>query len=436
MFQVMKRVNLILVVLLLALPLAGCEQLLDELSPARRTPVNPAATPELVATQPPAVDPTRALPVEDLSQITLWLPPAFDPDNGSPQGKLLKKQLQSFSEANSLTVNVRVKALSGPSSLLESLTAASLAAPGSLPGVVILPRSDLAAAIESGLLMPLDVETPAPYQADYFALAGELATVKDTAYGIPFAADALCIAYNSLQVVYPPKLWREFLQLGKVLAFPAAAPNGLMMLQLYQDKGGEFTRTETQVTVEEEALQQTLLFLADGANKNVFPYWLTDFTTFADSWQALRDARATFALIWASQYLEETPANAAILKVPSFGEGSFTLADGWVIVFPETSPERFKLNQQLAADLVEPEFQGEWTESAGLIPLSPAALSAWKNAEAAATLLEIAASAHLLPPNDVLYEVGPLFTQATIEMLRRQTSYIESSNRIIKALAE
>ena len=432
-----QRFFILMAVFLLAFPLAGCAQLMDEFPFLQPATVEPAAPIEISATPTAVVEPTQAAPTADPNQVTIWLPPAFDPDNGSPEGKLLKKQLQLFSEANGgIDVNVRIKALSGPASLLESLTATSLAAPGALPGLVILPRNDLVAAVEARLLVPLDGDNPPSQQIETFALAAELAEVNDIAYGLPFAADALSIAYNSLQVAYPPTQWRELWQLQKILAFPAAEADAIFTALLYQDKGGDFRHNESQITLQEEALQQTLIFLADGANKNVFPYWLTNYTTYAESWQALRDARSTFSVIWASQYLEETPANTLIHPVPTFGTEDFTLADGWVIAFPETSPERFELNQKLAAYLVEPEFQGEWTESAGLIPLSEEALTVWENTEISAIVKEIAESAHLAPPAPVLDVVGPLFSQATIEMLRQKATYIESSNRIIKELAE
>ena len=185
-----------------------------------------------------------------------------------------------------------------------------------------------------------------------------------------------------------------------------------------------------------DGLQQTLMFLAEGANTDVFPYWLTDYTSYEESWQAVKDARAAYSIIWASQYLSELPENTSIRGVPSFGEEALTLAEGWVIAFPQTSPERFSLNQQLAAYLVDTEFQAAWTESAGMLPMSSQALAAWKNVDVSGILLEIAESAILVPTTLIVNKAGPLFTQATIEMLRKQTTYIESSNKIIKALAE
>ncbi len=439
MKRVILRSTALLFTLLLVFTTTGCEQLLAELPFLQNTveKTQPAAIPEVTPSMEPVETEAPSLMEEELTNITIWLPPAFDPENGSPEGQLLRRQLQAFSTENpEITVNIRIKALSGPGGLLDSLSAASLAAPAVLPGLLILPRADLEAAASSGLISPVEVENNPAFQVEQFAFAEDMAVFNDTRYGLPFAADALCLAYKSQQVVYPPKTWQEVIQLNKVLAFPAAEQQGSMALLLYLDKGGSFTQNEIEVTVNEEALQQTLLFLAEGANSDVLPYWLTDYTTYDESWQAVRDARASYAVILASQYLAEMTENTAITSLPSFDEEPLTLADGWVIAFPQTSPERLTVYQQLAAYLVEPEFQAAWTEAAGKLPVSSSALAAWKNSEVSGILLEIAQSARLAPSAQIVNKVGPLFTQATIEMLKKQTTYIESSNKIIKALAE
>lgn len=434
----MKKVVLVLA-LLLVFTTTGCGQLLAELPFLQSTPVKtqPAIVPQVTLSMVPMGTETPSLAEEDLTRITIWLPPAFDPDNGSPEGQLLRRQLQAFSTENpDISIEVRVKALSGPGGLLDSLSTASLAAPAVLPGLLILPRADLESAAISGLITRIEIENNPAFQVEQFAFAEDLAFVNDTRYGLPIVADALCLAYKSQQVVYPPTTWQEVIQLKKVLAFPAAEPQASTTLLFYLQKSGEFTQNELEITINEQALQQTLMFLAEGANADVFPYWLTDYSTFNDSWLAVKDARATYSVIQASQYLAELPENTAITALPAFDEVPLTLADGWVIAFPQTSPERLAKYQQLAAYLVDTDFQAAWTEAAGMLPVSSAALSAWKNTEVSGILLEIAETARLAPSAELMSKVGPLFNQATIEMLRKQTTYIESSNKVIKALAE
>ncbi len=435
-----RRLLLFLTTLVPVIFLAGCEQLLAEIPFISRTPAPTQLVP--VATITPAPTPqgsnTSLPPVEQLNQITLWLPPDFDPENGSPAASLLKQQLDDFAaDHEEMTINVRIKAPAGPGGMLDALSTASLAAPDVLPGLLILPRSEFEKAARQGLLMPVDEIDGMLNPGNLFPFAEEMTLVKGTRYAFPFAGDALCMAYKPVQVAYPPTRWQEYIQPdAKAMAFPAAEPQGIMPLLLYMSLGGSFGADETVINLREDALQESLRLLSDGANVNAFPYWLIDYTTFDQSWTALKDSNATYAVVWTSQYLAELPENITLANLPAPDDQPFTLADGWVLAFPQTSSEQLARYQLLAQHLLDTDFQSSWTEAAGLLPVSEEVLLGWKNTAVSGILLEIGRSARSLPLNYVFNEVGQLFQQGTIEMIRKQTSYIESSNKILKALSE
>lgn len=435
-----QRLLLIMITLTLVTFLAGCEQLLAEIPFMSRTPVPTQAVPAATITPAPTAhgSTTSLPPVEQIDQITLWLPPALDPENGSPAAALLKQQLNDFAaDHEDLTVNVRIKALTGPGGMLDSLTSASLAAPGVLPGLLILPRSEFEKAARQGLLMPVDEIETIVNPGKLFPFAENMTMVKGTRFAFPFAGDALCMTYKPIQVAYPPTRWQEFIQAdAKAMAFPAAEPRGIMPLLLYMSLGGGFGTDETVINLREDALQESLRLLSDGANVNAFPYWLIDYATFEQSWTALKDSNATYAVVWTSQYLAELPENITLSNLPIPDDEPFTLADGWMLAFPQTSSEQLARYQLLAQHLLDTDFQSRWTEAAGLLPVNEAILLGWKNKAVSGILLEIGRSARSLPLNYVINEVGHLFEQATIEMIRKQTSYIESSNKILKALSE
>jgi maltose-binding protein MalE len=261
--------------------------------------------------------------------------------------------------------------------------------------------------------------------------------IKGTRYGLPFAGDALCMVYKPVQVAYPPTKWQELVQVNvKVMAFPVSDPLGLMQTLFYMSRGGGFGGDDTKVSLDETALQKSLLLLSDGASSNAFPTWLTDYTTFDQSWQALLNSNATYSVIWVSQYLADPQDGIMLGTLPAWEESSYTLADGWVMAFPQTSSVQFVNYQLLAEYLLDTEFQSSWSEAAGILPVNKQVLSGWKNKEVSGILLEIGNTAHPLPNNFILSKIGPLFNQATIEMIRKQTTYIESSNKILKALSE
>jgi multiple sugar transport system substrate-binding protein len=435
-----RRLPLFLVALVFFVSSTGCEQLINEFPFLQGSQPTIAPTATSAPVETPVAQTTRTVttPEINLDQITLWLPPEFDPENGTPAGALLKAQLEIFkAEHEEYTLDVRIKATTGTGGMLDTLTTASLAAPGVVPGVLIMPRSEFEKAAENGLLMPVDAPEPADEQPLYFEYANDMSVVRDIQYGIPFAGDVLCMAYKPVEVAYPHTRWSELVQSNvKVTAFPAADPRALLETLLYMSRGGGFGTDEAVVTLDESALQQSLLILSNGATANAFPTWLTDFTDFDQAWQALLRSNATYAIIWASQYLTDARENITISHLPTWDDTNYTVADGWVLAFPQTSAEQLAGYQLLADYLLDTDFQASWTEAIGLLPVTEEALNRWNDPEVSAILLDISRSAHPMPSNLIMSEISPLFNQATVEMIRKQTTYIESSNKILKALAE
>ncbi len=110
---------------------------------------------------------------------------------------LLQARLDEFQRRNPrVSIETRVKAVSGPGGLLDSLTTASAAAPQALPDLVALPRDLLETAALKGLLLPLDNLTTALDDPDWYAYAASLARLQKNIYGLPFAGDALVLGYH------------------------------------------------------------------------------------------------------------------------------------------------------------------------------------------------------------------------------------------------
>ncbi len=224
MKRLLARSATLLFALVFFITATGCQQLLNEIPFPRRTALatQPEASPQATLTHDMQKTELPAVVEDKLDKIIFWLPPAFDPENGSSAGRRIQERLQAFRyDHPEVTIEVRVKALSGPGSLLDSLSAATLAAPAVVPGLLILPHADLAIAVSQGLIVPVEAEQNQANQADHFAFAEDLVRVNGLDYGLPFAADVFCLAYKNQQVAYPPVYWQEVIQLGKILAFPA-----------------------------------------------------------------------------------------------------------------------------------------------------------------------------------------------------------------------
>ena len=101
---------------------------------------------------------------------------------------------------------MRVKAASGPGGLIESLSAASAAAPAVLPALVALSRSDLETAALKGLVFSLDGLTRIVDDTDWYAYARQLALIQGSAFGLPFAGDAIAPVVPSRRYCPTPQL--------------------------------------------------------------------------------------------------------------------------------------------------------------------------------------------------------------------------------------
>ncbi len=418
--------------------ISGCQKVLTQFSFLNpniepTSSLKATTTPTMVLSTTPV--PSQVPNSEDV--LSIWLPPQFDPNNGTPAGDLLKAQLEKFSSDNpGISVNVRVKMETGSGGMLDSLTTASAAAPSILPGIVILSRSDLESAAQNGLLFPLE---PADLEIDFedlFPYARDMGKTREANYGVPFAGNALVLEFKPLQIGYPPMNWRDIFQQQAILAFPVADPKALIPLLLYQQVGGVISGEEEDVMLDEISLQRSFQIIADGTTANVFPYWLTEFTTFEQSQQALIDSSAAYAIVWSSQYLLEKPDNLTIASLPVVENQTMTFADGWVLAFPQTSSERYTAHLKLAEYLIDPEFNKEWSEAAGVLPVSKTVLSSWSDQRLTNILNPIAESAHLIPSNNIINALGTLLSDASKGLIRKQISYIQASNAIIKELTE
>ena len=67
-------------------------------------------------------------------------------------------------------------------------------------------------------------------------------------------------------------------------------------------------------------------------------------------------------------------------------------------------------------------FLAAWTQLAGYLPPRPEALAQWTDSTLRGVMEQIARSAQLVPPTDVLASLGPLLEQATVDVLKAEST--------------
>jgi multiple sugar transport system substrate-binding protein len=385
-------------------------------------PTNPAANATLTPTGPQILE--------------VWVPPQFDPASGSSAAEKLRLRLVAFETQNpDLKVRVRVKAASGPGGLIESLSAASAAAPAVLPALVALSRSDLETAALKGLVFSLDGLTRIVDDTDWYAYARQLALIQGSAFGLPFAGDALLLLYRPAKLPNAPVDWPALIQSNLPTAFAAADGQALTTLQLYLSAGGEVKDNQGRPTLQAVPLAQVLKLYDEGAKAGVFPNWLSQYQTDGQSWQAYREQRTQLLITWSSQYLTNLPADTAAAPLPSLGDKPFTLATGWVWALSDPLPERRPASIKLAEFLVTSEFLARWSSDAGYLPTRPSALTAWSNEGLRVLFSPIALSAQIRPSNDLLIGLGPILEDATLQIIKQQGDPVQIAQAAAERLA-
>lgn len=444
-------------VILLLFALTGCSNLPVRFAGSQEsgtlTPVESPLTASLTPTQeeplaspiPEGPSTPEQLPLDKppqplVSLLRLWLPPEFDPEKAGAAGALLKTRLEQFeAEHSGVKVEVRIKDLDGPGGLLESLAAASVSAPLTLPDLVLLPRPILESAALKGLLAPMDGLTDAMDDRSWFSYAQQLAHLETSTYGLPFAGDAMLLAYKPDLTGVVPHTLDDVSALGGVMLFPAADPHALHTLSMYLDGGGGLQDTQGRPLLDKSVLVKVLEFEQRASLAGAMPSWMTQYSDDTQVWDAFTGNQFPMAVTWASTFLKNLPDNPddmAVSPLPSWDGSPFTLAAGWCWALAGQDPERNRLGLQLAEFLIDKQFMAEWNLAAGYLPPRVDALQSWENSELRQTIEQISYSAQIMPQADLVSSLGPEISQAVVAVLKAESDPQNAAQAVIDQVSQ
>lgn len=404
---------------LAALLLGSCSQLPFLNSPGSGTP-SPVSSP--VPTDVPVQPTTSPLPTQQgVTSLVLWVPPQFDPDQETGAGELIREQLEAFEGDNpGLVVDVRVKSLEGTGSMLDALEAARAAAPRVLPDLVLLPRELMEEAAAAELIYPLEDSEILVSGEDWYPYAVSLSKVGGIPYGIPAAGDLLVLAYKSDVTEGPLADWEAVLETEKALAFPAADPGAVVTLALYESDGGELDRVDEAYTLDRVPMLNVLNFYTQAQAASVMPYWVAQFETDAQAWEAYRQRQATLALTWTSTYFQNGSLNTSLAPFPTRDGVPMTYGRGWAWAYTRSDPDRRDSAQSLVEALTRSDFLAAWSASSGYLPVRTSELQDWEGELTQEFLGKILPSARLVPSRRTLDDLGPPVREAVLSVIKDQ----------------
>jgi ABC-type glycerol-3-phosphate transport system substrate-binding protein len=289
-----------------------------------------------------------------------------------------------------------------------------------VPDLIALPHNLLESAALRGMVYPHPDLKPLIQDKQWFDYAQQLAQVQGSIYGLPFAGDALTLVYRPSVIPEPPQNWSETLAAQHPLIFPAADPNALFTLTLYQAEGGIVQDEQSRPVINAITLTEVLTYYMQAEKAGIMPSLLTQYQSDDQVWEAYQKGQAQMVITWLSRYLDGTSEDQAAALIPTSDGQPFTLAAGWVWAIAARDPQRQSAALELAEFLTDSAFLAQWTEAAGYLPPRPDVLMRWSNPATQGVARQTAQSASLFPANDILGSLGPDLWQATIDVLKAQ----------------
>jgi hypothetical protein len=269
---------------------------------------------------------------------------------------------------------------------------------------------------------------------DWFDYALDMSRLQDSTFGLPFAGDALILAYRTAEIPAPPQLITETLSLNGPLAFPAADQNALFSLAEYRSLGGAILDDQDRPIIEITPLTNLLNFYQTAAASETIPFWVTQYQTEDQVWEAFEEGQSTMAVTWASTYFNNALPDMSASVIPTPQGITYTLATGWVWALVSPNHEHHILSAQLAEFLSEGSFLARWSAALGYLPTRSSALQNWGKPDAQEFVGAVVASAELLPPAEVLTSLGPPISNAVVEVLKASSDPISAAQEAAASL--
>lgn len=392
---------------------------------------------ENVPSPTPLPTSTPDIPLVKPRTLILWIPPQFDPDDGSTSGNLFRSRLDEFvARRPQADLQVRIRQLSGEYGLMESLQLTESAAPILMPDLIALPRSLMEQAFAAGLVVPLDSYSESLNGDDWFDYAADLARIDGQVTGIPFAGDMLVLAYKNDAGETAPPDWNTVLNVGKAMSFPASDPRALVTLALYQSLDGDLRDESGLPTLESAPMLDILSYYQAAQAANVMPYWLTQFETDQQAWDSYQTRQSTLAVTWTSLVLGSESPNTSLAAMPTKDGTGFSYADGWVwcVVASDLETEAYAV--ELAEFLTDPSYLSDWSLESGYLPVRLSDLESWSDTSFYSTLGQLLPFAQPLPELELQNNLGPEIRDAVVNVLKDQVEPADALDVLMGGFTE
>ena len=327
------------------------------------------ATPEAL---PPAI-----------TTLRIWFPDVLGTSDDSAVAAMLSSLIGQFQMENpDAQVDFRLKQ-SGESSTAASvyhnLRTARSVAPGALPHLTLLRRSDLPQAMQDGLIMLLADPGNTALVEDLLPAATALGQVDGALYGVPFMLE---IQHQAVQpdVEIPADMsFANALAADWRFVFPAGQsdPVSDVLIAQIAEAGGV---TEAGVlSPQGEALAAIYQFYQDAAESGLLPPEAAGYEDASPYLALLASGEQPAGVLTSTEYLRLRAQGVELegAQIPTLDGQPASVLNGWIWVIPSGNPRERALALRFIEWMGAPERQVAYAQAVRQIPAQREAFEQW-----------------------------------------------------------
>lgn len=338
-------------------------------------------TPSVTASATANLEVTDTLDDNAVPTLRVWWPDSLEPAGNQSAALMLADYVETFqATVPDLTVEIRLKKAQDIGGIIQTLRTANAVAPGALPDITLLRRSDFLAAVDAGYIRPIQGLVTSAILGDLYPAALDLGRVDGMLYGLSYALDVEHIAYRPLVLNGNFATFEDVLNDQQKFVFPAGVTQGLsdVLLLQYLSAGGTLNEL-VQGRPNAGALETVLTFYQQAVETGVIDRSVLDYARSDDYLFQLAQGKFDAGVITSTQYLSLLSNGQSLEAAPiplAAGQPS-TVVNGWMWVVISKDRNQQLLALRFAEWMMETERLATYTRMVNMLPSRRAAMRSW-----------------------------------------------------------
>lgn len=343
----------------------------------------PTVMPTVVEPTPAATTTEEPGSAERLT-LNIWWPEPLAPIDNQDAAELLSGQISAFQAANrDVSVEFRLKKAQDVGGIMSALRAASLVAPSAVPDLTLMRRSDLLAAAQGALIMPIDEQAEAAVLDNLHPTVNALGRFNERLYGLPYTVGVQHIAYQT--GLYDTTSWdfAGVLTDERAFVFPAGRATSLSDMFLAQYRSAMESRDSATLEVDAEQLEALFQFYQEAVAAGLIDPIVLEYIMPEDYRVGLAAGTIPAGVVTSTMYLEMLAGGALLdfAPIPTASGSPTTIVDSWMWVLTSVDAEQQAVALRFLNWMLDVDRQGRYNQAIYMLPSQRSALRQWEDAD-------------------------------------------------------